>query len=81
MNPADKLDEPVRSVGGRAIATLAQLLKRWRASGLDETSINPKNPPELVLVKTMARETWRLMRREKSGPESVYELIETRPLE
>lgn len=60
-------------------ARLRQLLAHWSAAGIDTSSIDAKKPPELVLVRGDQLETWKLLRREQSGPESVYELRDRRP--
>ena len=72
----EKLAIPATTPGVAAQARLKHLLARWRAEGVDGSSINPKAPPELVLVTTMRRETWKLVRRETPGVESLYELLE-----
>lgn len=73
----EKLEESPKSIGGNAMATLAQLLKRWRTAGAEGWAVDPKKPPELIFVRTMALETWK-----RCGPvaggETKYELIERR---
>lgn len=59
-------------------AKLEQLMKRWRASGIDASPIDPKTPPELVLVRGMRIETWKLRLTGKPGTESLYDLIDVR---
>jgi hypothetical protein len=75
----EKVANPAPSSGGVAKATLRQLLARWRTEGVDGSSIDPRKPPYLVVVRTMHRETWRLVGR-GDGERSVYELLEVRPL-
>ena len=60
-----------------ARATLAQLKRRWRASGFDGAELDPKKPPQLVLTIGTIREVWKLLQANKE--DSVYELIETGP--
>jgi hypothetical protein len=71
----EKLDATSVSAGGRAEAKLSLLLKRWKAEGVDGTSIDLKKPPELVLVHGMRRETWKRLG-PLDGAGTSYECIE-----
>ena len=70
----EKLANPELAPGTTAKATLTQLQKRWSVGG---NELDPKKPPQLVLITGMRRETWRLLK--PDGGSSMYELIEVRP--
>lgn len=69
----DKLEQDT-SLGGRAEAPLAHLIKRWGSP----SDIDVKRPPELVFVKSMAdTEVWRRIG-PMDGGKTRFELIERR---
>ena len=71
---AHKLEQGAVGGDGNARASLTQLMKRWKAAGVDGGDINPKKPPELVIVTGTRRETWKRL-----NSENLYELIEATP--
>lgn len=74
MSELESKLEHVESAGGRARATLGQLMKRWGSP----KELDGKTAPEMVLVRQLdgTLEYWRPCERGKTPTATVYEQAE-----
>lgn len=64
--------EPVRTEAGRARATLEQLIRMWGSP----RDLDPKKPPEFIVVDSMGEKRLWFRKGTESGPKTVYERVD-----